>query len=636
MSGIFGYAANSADASRPQLLEEMGRRLKHHTWHRHESALVESGVAGLGRVSLGAIQKEPQPASSDNGEFVAVLDGEFYNAEQVALYLFGGRRALAADHVALLIQGYLLEGKRFFRRLDGKFAAAIWDARQKKLILATDRFGMKPLYYSRTAGRMLFGSEIKAILADDATSRAAHFRGLAQFFTFGHMLGEDTLLEAVRLVPAAGLLAYDVDEDRLEIEKYWSLAEIPDHATVAPGDWLDRVDDAMHEAVARRASGAGRLGLSLSGGLDARTILGLIDCQRRELQTVSLGMDGSLDHRSAAKLAALAGCRHHQYHLNEGFLSQFENHLRTMVHLTDGHYLDQCIVLPTLPIYRELGIDVLLRGHAGELMHMNKAYNFSLDKAAWRIRTDADLEAWLSRRLSAYMLDGIDGPLFAGLSPAEAQELSSDSLRSCLAETAGTDRALQQVWQLFVGQRLRRETAASLAMFGSVVETRVPFLDAQLVELLLSMPPELKSDDRIQTHILRRRRPEFLKVVNSNTGASMGAGTLRRQVASFQLRVLAKLGVKGYQPYERLGLWLRRELRGLVKAVLLDDRCLQRGIFDPDTVAAAVHQHQDAGRNHTFLLMAMMIYELGQREFVDGEVNWSGEPVGAPVADLTQ
>lgn len=609
-----------ADVDRSELLAEMGRRLRHHAWYRHESRIAETGNAGLGRVSLGVVQTAPQPAMSKDGAIAAVLDGEFYNSERVRADLeASGRGGSDASDAALLIRGYELEGKQFFRRLDGKFAAALWDGRAKRLILVNDRFGMNPLYYNHTAGRLLFASEIKALFADDDTSHDVDSRGLAQFFTFGHMLGEDTLLDGVRLVPAAGYIAYDASGDRLEVDRYWRLAEIVGGEEIDEADWFDRVDVAMREAVSRRAAGAGRLGLSLSGGLDARTVLALIDARTTPLQTVSLGIEGSLDHQSAARLAALSSCQHHQYLLNDGFLSEFESHLHTMVHLTDGHYLDQCIVLPTLPLYRQLGIDVLLRGHAGELMHMDKAYNFSLDAEAWRVQSEADLETWLSKRLCAYMLDGVEGPLFSASTAAEVDAMSRESLRECLAESQGVDRQMQRIWHLFVSQRMRRETAASLAMFGSVVETRVPFMDADLVELLLSAPPEWKVGDRIQAHILRRNRPEFLNVVNSNTGASMGAGPLRTSAAKFKMRVLAKLGVKGYQPYERLGLWLRRELRGLVQRVLLSDRCLERGVFQPDTVRAVVRNHQEAGRNHTFLLMAMMIFELGRREFIDGD-----------------
>ena len=105
----------------------------------------------------------------------------------------------------------------------------------------------------------------------------------------------------------------------------------------------------------------------------------------------------------------MSSCEHHCYQLDASLLAHYEQHLRRMVHLTDGHYLDQCIVLPTLPLYRSLGIEVVLHGHAGELMHMDKAYNFSLDQEGWSLSNEASLENWLRRHLCAYMLDGVEG-----------------------------------------------------------------------------------------------------------------------------------------------------------------------------------------------------------------------------------
>jgi asparagine synthetase B (glutamine-hydrolysing) len=338
---------------------------------------------------------------------------------------------------------------------------------------------------------------------------------------------------------------------------------------------------------------------------------------QRPVTAVSLGIAGSIDLDSAAELARLARRPHHRYLLNTDFLSRFEEHLRYMVHLTDGHYLSQCIVMPTLPLYRELGIQILLRGHAGELMHMKKAYNFSLDREALALRGAADLEAWLFRHLRTYMLEGVGKDLFAPPYKDSFDALARESLRGCLAESEGIDPPLQRVAHLFLTQRSRRETALSLAKLGSVVETRLPYLDNEVIDALMAAPPGLKLDEKIQAYILRRRLPAFLGVVNANTGTRIGAGRLTRLFARARLKVFAKLGVPGYQPYERLGRWLRADLRPLVEHILLSRRCLDRGVFHPPAVRAVVDGHLNRGRNHTFLLMAMMIFELGQREFVD-------------------
>jgi asparagine synthase (glutamine-hydrolysing) len=402
---------------------------------------------------------------------------------------------------------------------------------------------------------------------------------------------------------------------------YWSSVENRVSVPADRQELLAQIDIAFAQAVARRCDGASGLGLSLSGGLDARSILACVDpdIARRTLQTVCLGVPGSRDLRSASKLAKIAGCRHHNHVLDDTFLTRFQSHLENMVRLTDGQYLSQCIVMPTLPLYQELGIRYLLRGHAGELMHMRKAYSYSIDEGALQIRTNKQLEEWLFRKLQARMLDGVTTPLFTHQYQQGLTELAAESLREDVAEMAAIEPPLQQIWHLFLMQRLRRETPLSMQKFRSVVEPRLPFLDNDLIPLLLAAPPDLKLDEEIQTYILRKHRPDFLRVTNTNTGTYIGAPAWRRKLSTFQMRVLAKLRVPGYQPYERLGPWLRHELAPMVRGILLDSRTLDRGIFQPDGIRAVVHQHLEKGRNHTYLLMALMIFELGLRRLMDFE-----------------
>jgi asparagine synthase (glutamine-hydrolysing) len=619
MPGICGLVGQTAPENLDALLAEMLGRLRHHDWYRTDRHVDATAGLALGRASLGFVNRGPQPAFSPDGWRLAVMEGEVHDYDEHRRALeAAGCRFVGTGHAELLLHGYHTRDRDFFRGLHGAFAAAIWDRRRQLLILVNDRFGLKPLYYVRLPGRLLFASAVRPVLADPEVPRGSNLRGIAQFFAFGQLLGEDTLLDAVRLLPAAGWLTYDVNDGKASLSRYWQLRPAP-LANLKEADALDQIDAAFGRAVERRLGGTDQLGLSLSGGLDARTILAAIDTKQVPLTAVSIGMDGSLDHRSAARLAALAGCHHQAYVLNEKFLARFEQHLRHMVHLTDGHYLSQCIVMPTLPFYRELGIEVLLRGHAGEWLHMDKAYNFSLDHEALALRTEEQLEEWLLGHLRTYLLEAVDGPLFAARHQGHMEELARDSLHACLAESRGIEPAPHRIWHLFLSQRVRRETAQSLVKFGSLVETRLPYVDADLLELLLGVPPAWKVGDRIQAHILRRRRPAFLGVVNSNTGAGVGAGPLRRKLGWLRMKVLARLGVRGYQPYERLGRWLREELRPVVEHLLLRPGCLDGGIFNPQTVRTVVAQHLDGQRNHTFLLMALMIFEQGRRHLAEGD-----------------
>jgi asparagine synthase (glutamine-hydrolysing) len=635
MPGICGGIHSHNPKRLPDLLPEMLRAMPRLAVCREEFACDETAGLALGRVSLGFVNSAPQPAQAADGRFLAVMDGELHDVEALRSQLQSrGARLAGVSHAELLAVGLAAEGRDFLRRLHGSFAAAIWDSHTRQLHLVNDRFGTRPLYVTQNDGELLFASSIQAILAHPEVSREINPAGLAQFFTFGHYLREDTSLAAIRVLPGAAWMTWDDHAKQLTVERYWRENEALADPPADRAAWLEQIDAALQRAVARRVENTPALGIALSGGLDARTVLGLIDVQRTPLQSLCLGMKGSLDHRAAARLAAIAGCPHHNHELGAGFLENFAQHLDAMVRLTDGQYLSQCIAMPTLPIYQQLGVQVLLRGHAGELMHMTKAYNYSLDRDAVAIRSDAQLRQWLFRRLQAYMLDGVEKPVFAPQYQNHMAELARRSIDQDVADTQGAGEPLQQIWRLFIAQRLRRETVLSLVKFRSVVEPRLPFLDNDLVDLLFAAPPSLKLAEDIQSYILRKHRPEFLSVVNANTGAKLGASELARRAAHLRLRVLAKLGAPGYQPYERLGLWLRRELAPLVKKVLLSDQCLERGVFDAAGVRAVVDQHLHRGRNHTYLLLAMMIFEQGQR-CLFGETSHDSDSGGASPALLS-
>src|SRR5207249_2617609 len=139
----------------------------------------------------GFVDPAGQPAANEDESLLAMMDGEVYDyaAQRQALAAAGHR--FRSDSVAeLLLHGYEERGQDFFRGLHGKFMAALWDARRRRLILVNDRFGMRPLYYAHVPGRLVFGAEIKAVLADPAVPRRQNVGGIAQFFTYGQLLGE--------------------------------------------------------------------------------------------------------------------------------------------------------------------------------------------------------------------------------------------------------------------------------------------------------------------------------------------------------------------------------------------------------------------------------------------------------------
>jgi asparagine synthase (glutamine-hydrolysing) len=598
-----------------------------------------AGRYALGRSSLGILSKSQQPAVARDGQLLVILDGELYDLDLLRADLRKHSYEVDEDDYAgALLATYAEGGFEAIAKLEGSFAAAVLNVGDETLTLISDGFGTRPLYYALANERFDFGSQIAAVLADASVSHDLDWQGLSQFFTFGHYFHDNTSLSAVKILPAGASLTFDARSKTVNVCRYWAGSNRVGGAFASRQAAFEAVDEALFDAVGKRSSSNGTgLALSLSGGLDARTILGVFNHPADRLQTVCLGMAGSRDHQASAQLAAIVGCSHRNHVLDAAFLSEFDRHLNQMVGLTDGQYLSQCIVMPTFPLYQELGAGVLLRGHGGELMHLSKAYNYSLDAEALQIRGDADLDAWLWKRLQAYLLDGVDGPLFAR-TEVRHSELARESLCRAIDETPSSEPPAQRIAHLFLDQRLRRETPLSLMKFRSVIEPRMPYMDRALVERLLAMPVEWKLDDDLQTFILRKRQPRFCAVENTNTGADLGAGKMRRSAATLKMKVFGKLGVAGYQPYERLGLWLRRELAPLVREVLLDDTCLDRGIFAPDTVRQVVERHLSGARNHTYLILALMIFETGHQALfrADGTRKAAGPgPFGNRIREAT-
>ncbi len=609
MPGICGII----DARSGLAENDVGRMvaaMMHHRWYGEQRYVAERGCAAMARVSLDEAEDAPRREGDGQPTLVAIFDGELYDSD-AAIVRSG------ASHAARLLDGFAANGRGFLANLNGSFTAAVWDEERRRLTLINDRFGSRPLYYVHRDGRFAFASSIAALIAGGVSPGEVNLKGLSQFFTFGHYFGDETSQTDARVLPAGAWFTYDAQTDRLEMERYHRL-EDPRPATQLRGEaLLDRLDHLFGAAVRRRTPDDEGLGLALSGGLDARTILGIIDGSPSRVTSVCYGVPGSLDDRASRAMTSQLGSPYRNYVLSANFLEGFRDHLSEMVRLTDGQYLSQCIVMPTLPLYREWGITALLRGHAGELLHMRKAYNYSIDAEALAIQTQEELETWLQRRLGAYLMDSLDTPVFRPNVQNEMQALARDTLREAIAPLANIDPAPQRIWHLFLTGRLRRETSLSMVKFRSVVEPRLPYLDNDLIDLLLATPVEHKLGDEIQSHMLRAHRPGFLNIVNANTGAPLRAGKLHTSIASFRRRVFAKLGFRGYQPYERLGLWLRREVAPVVRDILLDEQCLERPYFSADGIRRAVEGHLSGGRNHTYLLMALMIFELGQRQFAE-------------------
>src|SRR3972149_3880699 len=295
MPGLCGYLHASREAVSPSLLDDMLAMLDSGAAEVVSRRVDPTGRFALGGSSLGVLSHSPQPTVRRDGQLLAMLDGELYDMESLRADLRSrGNEVAADDYAAALLAAYDAGGVEAVASLDGSFAAAVLDVAGQTLTLISDGFGSRPLYYAPTGARFVFAARIAAVLADADVPRDLDWQGLSQFFTFGHYFNDNTSLSAVRILPAGAALTFDARSNKVQVHRHWAGSHRIGSVYANRRAAFEAVDEALFEAVRKRTAQDGaRLGLALSGGLDARTILGVIEQPSERLQTVCLGMAGS-------------------------------------------------------------------------------------------------------------------------------------------------------------------------------------------------------------------------------------------------------------------------------------------------------------------------------------------------------
>jgi asparagine synthase (glutamine-hydrolysing) len=475
------------------------------------------------------------------------------------------------------------------------FTRVEYDEPTQTLTILNDRFGMMPLFYTVADNALIFGTEMKAVLAHAAVPRKTDERGVADLLAFGMCLGEKTLVRGVKCLPGGAKLRFDARAEQLKLERTWDFRQ---HIGRGRGGNLDDIARAFQRAVESRCS-TGQIGVSLSGGYDSRTIIAAIDHQRHRVQTLTLDVADGADQIIAEQIARVTNGlpNHHFIENSSDFFAKWPQYVREMVWLTDGLFFDEaCVMMSTLDTYRELGIQVALRGHGGELARMQWAYELTCNRLVLSCRTQAELKAQLLRQLNFGLPAG---------------EPARTSLEEAFAGIEPSCHPLDQVTCLYAQEYLRRQSAPSLAELRSRVEVRLPFLDAEYIDAVMQLAPQERLGTGVHRHMLARFNPALLQITNANTGAPAGASDfvqrLYRKVNGLLKRYF---GYERFKHYVDIAAWLQAPLRHPVEDVLLDARTLDRGLYRADTIRNL------RSPEATLLLLYL---ELWQRMFIDGE-----------------
>jgi asparagine synthase (glutamine-hydrolysing) len=312
MCGIAGIIGPNANRN---LIEAMIKALAHRGPDGHGIYQDQDLFLGHARLSIIDLVTGDQPMSNENQKIWVVYNGEIYNFKELKQDLVSkGHFFRSTSDTEVLLHGYEEYGLSFLQKLDGIFAFALWDADRKRLILARDYYGIKPLHYRFDGENLYFASEIKAIIQDPKVPREIDFQSLHYFLNLRYIPGEGTLFKGInKLLPAHFLI---FEEGRIKIEKYYSHKPIAD-THHDENYYLEGIRFYLEEAVRKQMISDVPVGVYLSGGLDSSSIVAFMSkVTNSPIRTFSMGFNEPTDELSDAKVIAdYFGTEHHEISL---------------------------------------------------------------------------------------------------------------------------------------------------------------------------------------------------------------------------------------------------------------------------------------------------------------------------------
>jgi asparagine synthase (glutamine-hydrolysing) len=634
MCGIAGIAAS--DPRRlplePQALEAMTAAIEHRG-PDEDGHLLEPGVAlGMRRLSVIDPAGSRQPVASEDGEVSAVFNGEIYNFRELRddLSRRGHRFATGGDGETI-VHLYEEHGLRFVEHLRGMFAIALWDRPRRRLILARDRMGVKPLYVAETSQGLAFASEVKSLLAAGVVEPRLDPDAAELFMAWGYVPGPATLFAGVRKLPPASCLLY-ADGCVVEQREYWSPWEAPPEAPGA--SWEEdgeRLLELLRTATRARMVSDVPLGVMLSGGLDSSLITALMaETSERPVQTFSVGFVEDADANELAEARHVArrlGTDHHE--LETSALDHPDLLDDALRHMEEPVADLSCVGLLLLSRLARQTVTVALSGQgADELLGGYRKHQIAhaadllgrVPPARGAVALASRLGAPESARARGLRALSSSDPAARMLAmsrvvqPRERLALFTPGFlretdvgaparahgdlsgRSALAQTLYLDTRLALVDKLLL-------YFDKMSMATSL-EVRVPFMDHDVVSFCLALPDSRK--------VRRGNRKELLKRV--------ARGLVDDEIIDRPKRGFFR---------SALGAWLQAQKGGLLEETLLDPRTAERGLYRSAEVRRLLTAAGGGDIKADERLFCVFLLERWMREWVDTPVR---APARTPVA----
>jgi len=631
MCGITGWA-NLNSRTPPfegatELLHAMCERMVHRG-PDSEGLFVTNGAAlGMRRLAIIDLVTGEQPVFNEDKSVAVILNGEIYNYRELRAGLEKlGHSFRSASDTEVLPHLYEEHGAEMVRELNGMFAFALWDAKRRRLLVARDRFGEKPLYWGVFDNTLLFASEPKVLLAHPAVKPTLNLQALRQYLSFDYVPAPLSIYQGIQKLPAAHILT--LEDGRITIEPYWCLSYKTSQPVPSETEAAEQLQDLLADSVRMRLVSDVPLGVLLSGGVDSSTIAALaVRASSEPVKTFSISFaESSFDESAYARsVAKFLGTDHHEERLSANLAANLVGEIGAWM---DEPFSDPSLV-PTylLSRFTRKHVTVALGGDGGDELFAGypmyaghrwaeiyikvpaplrtgvieplvrllpvKTKNLSLDYKALRFVTGAKYDTVARHHI-----------WFGSFTPDEQEQLlTADALQQTesdvyrearqMFEQCDNHDTVTRMQSLDTRLYLAEDilTKVDRASMSVSLEVRAPFLDPRVAEYAASLPGNYKLRGHKTKYILKKAVHELLPPF-----------VTRRVKKGFGVPVAE---------------WLKFKLRPLARDLLSPERVRRAGVFNPEYISRLQDEHERGVANHRKLLWTLLMFELWHESFIE-------------------
>lgn len=616
MCGITGVIETAGRSVSQQDLQMMVNAIEHRG--PDGQGLWLEGNVGLGHTRLAIIDLSDagiQPMHSGCGRYILSYNGEIYNFKEIKRELTAlGHRFKSHTDTEVVLNSLIEWGDKAVLKFNGMFALAMWDRKRKSLLLARDRYGIKPLYYAIQNGKIYFGSEQKAIYSHPHFQKKINNPGLLEYFTFQNFFSDQTLLEDIKTFPAGSTALITDGSNSLNFDNYWDYDFKDSHEIKEYREYEEELTRLFSNAVERQLTSDVEIGSYLSGGIDSGAITAIAASKLPNLKTFTCGFDVTnandieilFDERGRAESMS-SFCQTEQYEmvLKSGDMERCLPKL--------AYHLEEPRVGQSYPNYYAANlaskfVKVVLSGTGGDELFGGYPWRYfaAADNKSFDNYID-DYYLYWQRLLSNSELRKLFSPIWSSTKDIWTRDIFREVFKykpRRIGEVRDNiNHSLYFEAKTFLHGLLIVEDKLSMA---HGLESRVPFLDNDLVDFAMSVPVEYKlnrfdTNYRINENEVGNKKRRYFQKTNN------GKYILRSAMSNILPKDVISRSKQGFSAPDAT--WFAKNSRGFVSDTILSKNALINEIFDPKIVRNLCEEHFTEKKNRRLLIWSLLNIE---------------------------